>query len=72
MEIAQRPSGLLSRRMFSTNDGNVCVEERWDIEAPGCPLIRSPWAVNPLEGRFVVRQRLMSEQDFKDSRIDLF
>jgi hypothetical protein len=72
MSINQRPPGLLSRRMFPIYRGSVIVEERWDIEAPGCPLIESPWGVNSLEGRFVKRQREMTEQEFRDSKIELF
>lgn len=72
MDIDPKPPGLLSRRMFPIYRGRVCVEERWDIEVPGCPLIKNPWSVNPLEGRFVVRQREMTVEDFNNSKIELF
>ncbi len=70
--IPDRPPGLLKRWSFPDNAGGIIVEERWDIETPGCPLIRNPWTVNPLEGRYVVRQVRMTESEYKQANIALF
>lgn len=74
MDIDQRPPGLMSRRMFPIHAENVIVEETWNIETPGCPLIKNPWDINPLEalGGIVKRQREMTMQEFVNSKIPLF
>ena len=73
MSIPDRPPGLMSRRMFPIDRGRVVVEERWNIDTPGCPLIRNPWARNSLQpGPLVVRQLEMTAEDFEHSDITLF
>ena len=72
MTINPKPPGLLSRRMFEIDRGWIVVEERWNIDEPGCPLIQSPWH-SPLQGGpIVIRQLEMTKQDFNDSDILLF
>lgn len=73
MKIDQRPPGLLSRRTFPIDRGRVVVEERWNIDTPGCPMIRNPWSLaNWPPGPIVVRQREMTEDEFRLSDIQLF
>lgn len=69
----QRPPGLLSRKMFPIDRGRVVVEERWNIDVPGCPLIRNPWQLNHLMGGpEYVRQVEMTAEEFEHNKIDLF
>lgn len=72
MEIDPKPPGLLSRRM--RRDGErVVVEEEWNIDTPGCPLIRNPWASPSCQSApFVLRRIEMTEQEFDDSKVVLF
>jgi hypothetical protein len=73
MMIADRPPGLTSRRMFPIDRGRVVVEERWDIDTPGCPMIRNPWLPSlAVSGSLYVRQREMTAEEFERSGIPLF
>lgn len=74
MDIATHPPGLIKRWMFPIHGGNVIVEEVWDIRVPGCPLIKNPWTLNSLEtaGGIIKRQRQMTEEEFRSSKIPLF
>ena len=69
-----RELGLLSRRMFHIDRGRVIVEEEWNIDESGCPLIRSPWTqMNNLHpGPIFVRQIEMTTEEFNHSKIPLF
>lgn len=72
--MRDRPPGLIKRRMFPIDRGRVVVEEHWDVDVPGCPMIRNPW-VNPLEvigGSKIVRQVEMTRLDYDRANIDLF
>jgi hypothetical protein len=60
------PPGLTRRRMFPIDRGRVVVEEHWDLNVPGCPMIHSPWVNNPLkapDGKYV-RQIEMTKEQF--------
>ena len=69
-KIADFPPGLMSRRMIPIDQGRVVVEERWNIDVPGCPLIKSPW--HPFEGGpEIIRQVVMTEREYLDSGISI-
>lgn len=72
MKISDRPPGLIGRRMFTIDRGNVIVEEHWDISVPGCHLIRNQFVNTRLTGPKIVRQVEMSADDFKRRGIALF
>jgi hypothetical protein len=65
------PPGLLSRRMYRIGNGKVVVEEHWNIDTPGCPMIRNPWMLGIDKiGPQVVRQIEMTEEEYQDSMRD--
>jgi hypothetical protein len=66
MEINPNPPGLLSRRVFRIGNGRVVIEEQWNIDAPGCPMILNPWCSPPDCGPLFVRQVEMSEEECQD------
>lgn len=67
-----REPGLIYRRAFKVDAGRVVVEEKWDTEAPGCPLIRSPWAPPQFQpGRVVVMQNTLTGHEFDRAPITL-
>ena len=69
--MEDRPNGLLCRRSHSIGKGRVLVEEEWDLDHPGCPMIRSPWhAQDPW--RYWIRQVIMSDSEYKEVRPTLF
>lgn len=58
--------GLISRRVFNIDRGRVVVEERWNLDAPGCPVVRSPFH-NPLQsGPVHVVQTEMTEAEYRE------
>lgn len=69
--IDNYPPGLLSRRWFPIDRGRIVVHEEWDIDVPGCPIIRSPWhaGIGDAGSRFV-RQVVMTEEEFRRSGVD--
>lgn len=68
-----REAGLIYRRMFPIDHGRVVVEEEWNIDAPGCPLIRSPWVTGPFnDGPIFVRQVVMTTTEFIAAKPELF
>lgn len=71
MEIDKNPPGLISRRMFPIDQGRVVMEEHWDINVPGCPMIRNPW--NPLvsDASNCIRQVVMTREEY-DAAFPLF
>lgn len=67
-----REPGLIYRRVFPIDRGRVCVEEKWNIDAPGCPLIRSPWLPGPFnDGPIFIRQVEMTEAEFLSAKVEL-
>lgn len=68
MKIDDFPPGLISRRAFPIDMGRIVVEETWDIDVPGCLMIRSPWHPPPLQsGSMFVRQVVMTEREYEAS-----
>ena len=64
-QIDNNPPGLVHRRAFR-DGGKVIVQEEWNIDVPGCPLIRSPWNPPPENyGSIWIRQIVMSEDEFE-------
>ena len=72
MKINQRPPGLLARRMFRIDDGKIVVQEEWDIDVPGCPVIRSPWHPQSKAGSLYVRQIRMTDAEYRNANVTLF
>ena len=73
MDIPDRPPGLLSRRVFQVDRDRVVIEERWDIDVPGCPMIRNPWLPSmQVDGSLYVRQREMTTDEYNHSKPALF
>ncbi len=66
-----REPGLLYRRAFPIDQGRIVVEEKWDIDVPGCPYIRSPWHSGLEPGPVFVRQVTMTVAEYVESKIDL-
>lgn len=69
--VQDTPNGLLYRRARRLDRGRVMIEEEWDIEAPGCPMIRNPW-VPQVPGRFFIRQVILSDREYEQSPPPLF
>jgi hypothetical protein len=68
VQIDECPPGLVSRSM-SRRNGRVIIEEHWNIDTPGCPMIRNPWVSNPSEpGPHYVRVVEMSEAEYEAAR----
>lgn len=67
MKIDPNPPGLLSRHTFQIDGGRWIMQEEWDISAPGCPMIRSPWH-SPLgqEGNSFIRQVEMTDAEHEE------
>lgn len=66
MEISAHPPGLLSRRFFPIDQGRWVMEEKWNIDVPGCPLIRSPWLLGPFnDGPIFIRQVEMTAAEYE-------
>lgn len=73
MSIPDRHPGLLSRRAFQVDRNRVVVEERWDIDVPGCPMIRNPWLPSmQASGWLYVRQIEMTADEYNNSKPVLF
>lgn len=65
-KIDDYPPGLIWRRWFPIDRGRMVVEEEWDIDTPGCPMIRSPWHNGlSLNGSRFVRQVVMTDEEFR-------
>lgn len=42
------------------------MEEEWNIDVPGCPLIRSPWIYGPFnDGPIFTRQVEMTAEEYE-------
>jgi hypothetical protein len=68
MKIDDNPPGLIGRRMLRVGDGKVVVQEEWNIDTPGCPMIRSPWhPPPPNSGPLWIRQVTMTEEEYRDA-----
>ena len=65
-EIDPFPPGLLSRRAFPTKDGRIAIVEKWNIDTPGCPMIRNPWYSASLDHSIVFREVIMSGEEYKE------
>ena len=72
MQIHPKPPGLLGRRVFAIDGERVVIEEKWNIDEPGCPLIRSPWNPGLETGPIFIRQLVMDQEEFNRSDIPLF
>jgi hypothetical protein len=69
MEIAAHPPGLLSRHFFPTDHGQWVMVEKWNIDVPGCPLIRSPWIYGPFnDGPIFIRQVEVTAEEYQAAR----
>ncbi len=69
--INDQPNGLMYRRCHPVGAGQVIIEELWDLDAPGCPMIRSPWhAQQP--GRYRVRRITIDDQEYQARKPLLF
>lgn len=67
MEINPNPPGLLGRRFFPIDHGRWVMEEKWNIDTPGCPMIRSPWLVGPFnDGPIFIRQVEMTAEEYHE------
>lgn len=71
-ERPQMPPGLMYRRSFRVDMGRAVIEEKWDLDAPGCPMIRSPWHFQPAPERYYIRQVIMTDREIDESRPLLF
>jgi hypothetical protein len=68
VDIDKSPPGLLSRRFFPIDRGRWVMEEKWNIDVPGCPLIRSPWLPGPFnDGPIFIRQVEMTAEEYRVS-----
>lgn len=63
VEINNNPPGLISRRTFPIDRGQWVMHEEWDIDAPGCPMVRSPYHSQLTGGNRFVRQVIMSAEE---------
>lgn len=67
MKINPNPPGLISRRMFPIDRGRVVVQEEWNIDTPGCPMIRSPFHSQlESDGPTYIRQIEMTAEEYQD------
>lgn len=69
--IPETPNGLTYRRARRLDLGRMMIEEEWDIEAPGCPMIRNPWGPQ-VPGRFFIRQVILSDLEYEEIQPMLF
>lgn len=68
-----RPPGLMSREAFHIGTDVVIVDETWNIDVPGCPMIRNPWTASSQQvGSIFVRRLKMTENEFSSQEIPLF
>lgn len=44
------------------------MEEKWNIDVPGCPMIRSPWHPPLDDGPIFIRQLEMTEEEYADAQ----
>lgn len=61
------PNGLIYRRAQPDGNGRVVLEELWDIDVPGCPMIRNPWSPQ-LPGHIFIRRLIMSDREYEQSK----
>jgi hypothetical protein len=71
VEIRDRPPGLMSRIAFDSGN-KVVVDETWNIDVPGCPMIRNPWATISQPGNIYVRRMELTPEEYSNLRIPLF
>lgn len=45
------------------------MEEEWDIDVPGCPMIRSPWQPQLHDGHIFIRQVVMTAKEYEAARV---
>jgi|GEM_PF-5916824 len=69
--MSDQPPGLMSRIAFPIDHGRICVQEHWDISAPGCPMVRSPWHGQLGRGDDYIRQVVMTQAEFLEAGITL-
>jgi len=55
--------GLISRHVFPIDQGRVVVDERWDLDVPGCPIVRPPFGTLQ-SGPHFVRQIVMTPREY--------
>jgi hypothetical protein len=56
--------------MFRIDRGRVVVQEEWNIDIPGCPMIRSPFHSQlGNSGPLYIRQIEMTEEEYLDANI---
>lgn len=72
MKIDPNPPGLLKRRFFPIDRGRWVMEEEWNLDVPGCPMIRSPWLPGPFNtGPVFIRQVEMTAEEYETARVAL-
>ena len=69
--IPDKPAGLIYRRSFPIDTGRIVVEEKWDLDAPGCPMIRNPWGPT-FPDRYAFRQVVMTDREYERIQPALF
>lgn len=69
--ISDKPAGLVWRRSFPIDAGYVVIEEKWDLEAPGCPMVRNPWGPQ-FPDRYCFRQIIMPDREYQEAKPTLF
>lgn len=69
MKIDDNPPGLISRRFFPIDRGRWVMQEEWNIDTPGCPMIRNPWQAQLADtGPLYIRQVEMTAEKYQDTR----
>jgi hypothetical protein len=44
------------------------MEEEWNIDAPGCPMIRSPWHPQFNDGPIFIRRVEMTTAEYEEAK----
>lgn len=64
-------NALIYRRVFNVDEGHVVVKEKWDVNHPECPFVKSPFhAMNPYQTQSI-RQARMTVKEFEASKLAL-
>jgi hypothetical protein len=59
--------GLIKRFFWPALDGSYVMQEEWDIDVPGCPMVRSPWHKNPPDGSIFVRLVTLTAAEYAEA-----
>lgn len=66
MKIDPNPPGLIRRRFFPIDRGRWVMQEEWNIDTPGCPMIRSPWTLRFDDDPLYIRQVEMTAEEYQE------